>query len=187
MYLVCSIVNSSIDYSLNNYCVYNIMLYAAVGLSVSVTPAQISVIDVPPSNSFTLTCTATSTPNSTATNSKVFTWSKQALGDRSSTELIHNRGSVIIATSRDTSTLTASETRSGGYCSKWRWLHSSRDSRIWSQCGRPEQPRSGWDFCVWLWRSISSWSVGWYLFLCDPRRKRCWAENLSLLRKIKQS
>jgi hypothetical protein len=46
---------------------------------------------------------------------KVFTWYKQALGSGSSTELIHNGVSVIIATSGDTSTLTASETQSGGY------------------------------------------------------------------------
>jgi hypothetical protein len=46
---------------------------------------------------------------------KVFTWYKQALGSGSSTELIHNGFSVIIATSGDTSTLTASETQSGGY------------------------------------------------------------------------
>ena len=79
----------------------------------SIIPAQISVIDVPPSNSFTLTCTATSASNSMAT--KVFTWYKQALGSGSSMELIHNGGSVIIATSVDNSTLTASETQSGGY------------------------------------------------------------------------
>ena len=84
---------------------------AAVGLSVSITPAQISVIDVPPSNSFTLTCTVTST----STAVKVFTWYKQALGSGLPTELIHNGGSVIIATSGETSTLTASEVRSGGY------------------------------------------------------------------------
>ena len=79
----------------------------------SIAPAQISVIDVPPSNSFTLTCTATSGSSSTA--AKVFTWSKQALGSGTSTELVHNGGSVIIATSGDTSTLTASESQSGGY------------------------------------------------------------------------
>ena len=91
----------------------NIVLFIAVGLTVSITPAQISVIDVPPSNSFTLTCTATSASSSTAT--KVFTWYKQTLGSGTFTELIHNGGSVIIATSGDTSTLTASETQSGGY------------------------------------------------------------------------
>lgn len=88
-----------------------IFTFTAVGLTVSISPAQISVIDVPPSNSFTLTCTATSASSST----KVFTWSKQALGSGSSTELIHNGGSVIIATSGDISTLTTSETQSGGY------------------------------------------------------------------------
>ena len=93
--------------------VYSMPPFTAVGLTVSVTPAQISVIDVPPSNSFTLTCTATSASSSTA--AKVFTWYKQALGSGLSTELIHNGGSVVIATSGDTSTLTASETQSGGY------------------------------------------------------------------------
>ena len=93
--------------------VYLMPLFTAVGLTVSVTPAQISVIDVPPSNSFTLTCTVTSASSSTAV--KVFSWYKQALGSGLSTELIHNGGSVVIATSGDTSTLTASETQSGGY------------------------------------------------------------------------
>ena len=92
---------------------YKFYPLTAVGLTVSITPAQISVIDIPPSNTFNLTCTATSASTSAAT--KVFTWSKQALGSGSSTELIHNGGSVIIATSGDTSTLTASETQSGGY------------------------------------------------------------------------
>ena len=91
--------------------VYSMPSFTAVGLTVSVTPAQISVIDVPPSNSFTLTCTVTST----STAVKVFTWYKQALGSGLSTELTHNGGSVVIATSGDTSTLTASETQSGGY------------------------------------------------------------------------
>ena len=88
-------------------------ILTAVELTVSVTPVQISVIDVPPLNNFSLTCMATSVFTSTAT--KVFTWSKQALGIQSSTDLIHNGGSVIIATSGDTSTLTASEIQSGGY------------------------------------------------------------------------
>ena len=79
----------------------------------SITPAQIRVIDVPPWNSFTLTCTATSNANSPAT--KVFTWSKQTIGSESFTEVVHNGGSVVIATSGDTSTLTTSETQSGGY------------------------------------------------------------------------
>ena len=80
---------------------------------VSITPAEITVIDVPPSNRFTLTCTAILPSNSAAT--KVFTWSRRALGSGSSTEIIHNGGSVVIATSGDTSTLTTSETQSGGY------------------------------------------------------------------------
>ena len=79
----------------------------------TVVPAQITVIDVPPSNNFTLTCTATSASVTAAT--KVFTWSKQALGSTSSMELIHNSESVVIITSGDVSTLTTSETQSGGY------------------------------------------------------------------------
>ena len=93
--------------------VYSLPFLTAIGLTVSVIPAQISVIDVPPSNSFTLTCTATSASSSTVV--KVFSWYKQALGSGLSTELIHNGGSIVIATSGDTSTLTASETQSGGY------------------------------------------------------------------------
>ena len=91
----------------------DVVPFTAIGLTVSITPAQISVIDVPPSNSFNLTCTATSASSSTAT--KVFTWYKQPLGSGLFTELIHDGSSVIIATFGDTSTLTASETQSGGY------------------------------------------------------------------------
>ena len=110
MSMVCSVANFSISgLNLNN----NYFKYAVVGLFVSVTPSQISVIDVPLSNSFTLTCTATSASSSTAM--KVFSWSKQALGSGLSTELLHNGGSIIIVTSGDTSRLTASETQSGEY------------------------------------------------------------------------
>ena len=76
----------------------------------SVTPDQVSVIDVPPSNSFTLVCSGHASSNKT-----VFTWSKQVLGSGSSTELIHNGRSVIITTSGNSSSLTISETQSGGY------------------------------------------------------------------------
>ena len=79
----------------------------------SVTPDQITVIDVPPSNSFTLTCAATAASNTSATI--VFTWLKRTLGSDSSTNIIHNGHSVVIVTSGDTSTLTISESHSGGY------------------------------------------------------------------------
>ena len=85
----------------------------AIVVSVSVTPDQITVIDVPPSNSLTLTCAATAASNTSAM--MVFTWSKQILGSESSTNVIHNGHSVVIVTSGDTSTLTTSETQSGGY------------------------------------------------------------------------
>ena len=88
-------------------------VFTAISVSVSVVPAQITVIDIPPSNNFTLTCTAISASDTAAT--EVFTWSKQALGSTSSTELIHNGGSVVIITSGNVSTLTTSETQSGGY------------------------------------------------------------------------
>ena len=100
-------------------CAYRVVItftpfvFAAIRVSVSVVPPQITVIDVPPSNNFTLTCTATSASATAATI--VFTWSKQALGSTSSRELIHNDESVVIVTSGDLSTLTASETQSGGY------------------------------------------------------------------------
>ena len=92
---------------------FTLLVFTAISVSVSVVPAQITVIDVPPSNNFTLTCTATSASDTVAT--KVFTWSKQALGSTSSRELVHNGGSVVIITSGDVSTLTTSETQSGGY------------------------------------------------------------------------
>ena len=92
---------------------FTLFVFTALGVSVSVVPAQITVIDVPPLNNFTLTCTATSTSASPAT--KVFIWSKQALGSMSSEKLIHNGGLVVIVTSGDVSTLTTSETQSGGY------------------------------------------------------------------------
>ena len=85
----------------------------AIGVTVSVTPAQLTVINAPPSNSFTLTCTATSATNTSA--EIVFAWSKQVLGSSSSTQLTDNGGSVVIVTSGNTSTLTTSETQSGGY------------------------------------------------------------------------
>ena len=93
---------------------FTLLVFAAVSVSVSVDPAQITVIDVPPSNNFTLTCTAISASDSAAT--KVFTWSKkQALSSTSPRELIHNGGSIFIITSSDVSTLMTSETQSGGY------------------------------------------------------------------------
>ena len=79
----------------------------------SVTPDQITVIDVPPSNSFTLTCAATAASNTSAM--MVFTWVKRSLGSESATQLIHNGESVSIVLSDDSSTLTTSETQSGGY------------------------------------------------------------------------
>lgn len=78
-----------------------------------VSPAQTVVIDVPPSNSFTLTCTAVSVSNTSAET--LFSWSKRALGSTSYTPLVHNGGSVNIVSSDDSSVLTASETQSGGY------------------------------------------------------------------------
>lgn len=79
----------------------------------SVTPTQITVIDVPPSNDFTLSCTATSASSTEA--ALLFTWSKRALGSSSSTQLVHNSDSIIIVTSGSRSALTTRETQSGGY------------------------------------------------------------------------
>ena len=93
--------------------IYEFSIMTAIGVSVSVTPDQITVIDVPPSNSFTLTCAATAASNTSAM--MVFTWSKRTLGTESSANVIHNGHSVVIITSGDTSTLTTSETQSGGY------------------------------------------------------------------------
>ena len=92
---------------------HSFLLLTAPRLNVSITPAQIRVIDVPPRNSFILTCTATSPSSSAGT--KVFTWSKRTISSESFTEVIHNGRSVVVATSGDTSTLTTSETQSGGY------------------------------------------------------------------------
>ena len=90
------------------------LMFIAPMLIVSITPTQITVIDAPLHNNFSLTCTATSSGSSTSAT-KAFTWSKGALGSSSSTPLTHNGGSVVIVTSGDTSTLSTSETQSGGY------------------------------------------------------------------------
>ena len=92
---------------------HNFLPHVAIGVTVSVTPSQITVIDAPPSNSFTLTCTAMSATNTSV--EKVFSWSKKVLGSSSYTQLTDNGGSIVIVTSGDSSTLTTSETQSGGY------------------------------------------------------------------------
>ena len=101
-------------------CIQSVITFApfvftAIRVSVSVVPTQITVIDIPPSNKFTLTCTAISASDTAANKVILFTWSKQALGSTSSMELIHNGRSVVIVTSGNVSTLTTSETQSGGY------------------------------------------------------------------------